>query len=97
MGNADALAEQLMLSVAWYCYFDGQGLPTTRQDFEQRMTARREALSQVFQLTLSSLEAVLKLRFEMVQELSNYNRRALLPALQICMLNWLSWCRKTCC
>ena len=81
MGNADALAEQLMLSVAWYCYFDGQGLPTTRQDFEQRMTARREALSQVFQLTLSSLEAVLKLRFEMVQELEQLQSPGFAPSV----------------
>ena len=27
LGNAEALAEQLLLSVAWYCYFDGQALP----------------------------------------------------------------------
>ena len=81
MGNADALAEQLMLSVAWYCYFDGQGLPTTRQDFEQRMAARREALAQVFQLTLSSLEAVLKLRFEMVQELEQLQSPGFAPSV----------------
>ena len=96
-GNADALAEQLMLSVAWYCYFDGQGLPTTRQDFEQRMTARREALSQVFQLTLS----VSRLYSNYVSRWFK-NGAITIAGLcsqrcRICMLNWLSWCRKTCC
>ena len=96
MGNADALAEH-RCSVSPGIVTLMVSLSTTRQDLSSVATARWEALSQVFQLTLSSLEAVLKLRFEMVQELSKHNRRALLPALQICMLNWLSWCRKTCC
>jgi ATP-dependent helicase HrpA len=82
MGNADALAEQLMLSVAWYCYFDGQILPTTRKDFDERMTTRRSALAEVFQLTLSSFEAVLKLRFEAVRELDQLQSPGLAPSVE---------------
>lgn len=82
MGNADALAEQLMLSVAWYCYFDGQILPTTRQEFDARMTARRGALAEVFQLTLSSFEAVLKLRFDIIRELEHLQSPGLAPSVE---------------
>ena len=82
MGNADALAEQLMLSVAWYCYFDGQELPITRQEFDERMTAQRSALAEVFQLTLSSFEAVLKLRFEMIRELEQLQSPGLAPSVE---------------
>lgn len=82
MGNADALAEQLMLSVAWYCYFDGQELPVTRQEFDERMTAQRSALAEVFQLTLSSFEAVLKLRFEMIRELEQLQSPGLAPSVE---------------
>ena len=82
MGNADALAEQLMLGVAWYCYFDGQILPTTRQEFDARMTARRGALAEVFQLTLSSFEAVLKLRFDIIRELEHLRSPGLAPSVE---------------
>ena len=81
LGNAEALAEQLLLSVAWYCYFDGQALPQTREDFEQRMSAQRGALAEVFQLTLFSLETVLKSRFEMVRELEQLQSPGFAPSV----------------
>ena len=67
----------------WYCYFDGQVLPQTREDFDQRMSAQRGALAEVFQLTLSSLETVLKLRFEMIRELEQLQSPGFAPSVAI--------------
>lgn len=82
LGNADALAEQLMLSVAWYCYFDGQSLPYTRTEFEDRLTSRRGELAEIFQLTLSSFESVLKTRFEIVGLLESMQSPGLQPSVE---------------
>ena len=81
LGNAEVLAEELLLSVAWYCYFDGRTLPSTAQEFTQRMADCRGELADVFALTLSSFETVLKLRFELVGLIDSLRSRGLLPSL----------------
>ena len=81
LGNAEVLAEELLLSVAWYCYFDGRTLPSTAQEFAQRMADCRGELADVFALTLSSFETVLKLRFELVGLIDSLRSRGLLPSL----------------
>ena len=81
LGNAEVLAEELLLSVTWYCYFDGRALPATRQDFEQRMTEHRGDLAEVFGLTLASFETVLKLRFELVGLIDRLQSPGLMPSL----------------
>ena len=81
LGNAEVLAEELLLSVAWYCYFDGRTLPSTAQEFTQRMADRRGELADVFALTLSSFETVLKLRFELVGLIDSLRSPGLLPSL----------------
>lgn len=80
LGNADALAQQVMLSAVWYCYFDGRDLPTSETDFLQRMENERGSLANVFSLTLASLETLLKLRFELVGELDKLQSPGLLPS-----------------
>ena len=75
------LAEELLLSVTWYCYFDGRVLPATRQDFEQRMTEHRGDLAEVFGLTLASFETVLKLRFELIGLIDKLQSPGLIPSL----------------
>ena len=82
LGNAETLAEQLMLSVAWYCYFDSQELPRTRSDFDARLADRRGALAEVFQITLSSFEMLLKLRFELIGQLESMQSPGLLPSVE---------------
>ena len=81
LGNAEVLEEELLLSVAWYCYFDGRTLPSTAQEFTQRMADRRGELADVFALTLSSFETVLKLRFELVGLIDSLRSPGLLPSL----------------
>ena len=81
LGNAEVLAEELLLSVAWYCYFDGRTLPSTAQEFTQRMADCRGELADVFALTLSSFETVLKLRFELVGLIDSLRSPGLLPSL----------------
>ncbi len=81
LGNAEVLAEELLLSVAWYCYFDGRTLPSTAQEFAQRMADCRGELADVFALTLSSFETVLKLRFELVGLIDSLRSPGLLPSL----------------
>ena len=81
LGNAEVLAEELLLSVAWYCYFDGRALPTTAQEFAQRMTDCRGELADVFALTLLSFETVLKLRFELVGLMDSLSSPGLMPSL----------------
>ena len=81
LGNAEVLAEELLLSVAWYCYFDGRTLPSTAQEFAQRMADCRGELADVFTLTLSSFETVLKLRFELVGLIDSLRSPGLLPSL----------------
>ena len=82
LGNAEVLAEELLLSVAWYCYFDGRALPTTAQEFAQRMTDCRGELVDVFALTLLSFETVLKLRFELVGLMDSLSSPGLMPSLE---------------
>jgi ATP-dependent helicase HrpA len=81
LGNAEVLAEELLLSVAWYCYFDGRALPTTAQEFTQRMADCRGELADVFALTLSSFETVLKLRFELVGLINSLRSPGLMLSL----------------
>tara|TARA_B100001248_G_scaffold253772_1_gene231393 strand:- start:61 stop:882 length:822 start_codon:yes stop_codon:yes gene_type:complete len=81
LGNAEVLAEELLLSVTWYCYFDGRVLPATRQDFERRMTEHRGDLAEVFGLTLASFETVLKLRFELIGLIDRLQSPGLIPSL----------------
>ena len=81
LGNAEVLAEELLQRVAWYCYFDGRTLPSTAQEFTQRMADCRGELADVFALTLSSFETVLKLRFELVGLIDSLRSPGLLPSL----------------
>jgi len=80
LGNAQALAEQCLLGVAWYCYFDGQALPRSDAELEERLAAKRGELAEVFRLTLETFEQVLKHRFELVRELDQLQSVGLLPS-----------------
>ena len=82
MGNAQTLTDQCLLSVAWYCYFDGQALPTNDAELDERLTARRGELAEVFRLTLDTFEAVLKQRFDLIRELDDLGSPGLVPSVQ---------------
>jgi ATP-dependent helicase HrpA len=80
MGNAELLTEQCLLGVAWYCYFDGQGLPKSDAELDERLAAKRGEFADVFRLTLTTFEQVLKLRFELVRKLDQLQSPGLLPS-----------------
>lgn len=80
MGNAQLLTEQCLLGVAWYCYFDGQTLPKSDAELEERLAEKRGNLADVFRITLETFEQVLKLRFELVRELDQMQSPGLLPS-----------------
>jgi ATP-dependent helicase HrpA len=82
MGDAQALTEQCLLNVAWYCYFDGQTLPGSDAELDARLAEKRGELAEIFNLTLESFETVLKLRFDLVRGLDALQSPGLLPSAE---------------
>ena len=81
LGSADQLFEQLMLNVAWYCYFDDRPLPKTTSEFDQRLQDRRGALADVFNETILLLSEVLRARFEIVRLMEGLASPAYQPSV----------------
>ena len=67
LGDAKTLTDQLMLGIAWYCFFEDQTLPVTKAEFEARLKKHRPDLAQVFERTVEDLESILRLRFDLVR------------------------------
>jgi ATP-dependent helicase HrpA len=76
IGSAEELREQLMLNVAWYCYFEGKDLPVTSEQFARRLDAHRGELNEVFRDTVKYLKEVFKLRFIIVNKLDEFSSAA---------------------
>jgi len=76
IGSAEALREQLMLNVAWYCFFEDRELPTSASEFAQRLDERRGDLNDIFRDTVRYLTEALQLRFTIVNKLEGFGSSA---------------------
>jgi ATP-dependent helicase HrpA len=81
LGDAAALTDQVMLGIAWYCFFEERPLPQTKDAFNERLEALRPDLAEVFASTLDALEETLKLRFDLVRLLEDNTSPAYKPAI----------------
>jgi ATP-dependent helicase HrpA len=72
IGSAEILREQLMLNVAWYCYFEGRELPASADEFAQRLDAHRGDLNDIFRDTVRYLTDALQQRFSIVNKLDGF-------------------------
>ena len=64
LGTAGELKEEILRSVVWRCYFEGEALPDEEGAFKQRLEERRPHLAGVFTETVDALAEILKMRFE---------------------------------
>ena len=62
LGSATELADSLLMAAAWFAYFEGRDLPTTRPAFDARLTAGK--LAPVCAEVLHQARAILTKRFE---------------------------------
>ena len=76
IGSAEVLREQLMLNVAWYCYFEGRVLPANADEFAQRLDEHRGDLNDIFRDTVKYLTEALQLRFTIVNKLDSFSSGA---------------------
>ena len=72
IGSAESLREQLMLNVAWYCYFEGRELPSNADEFAARLEEQRGNLNDTFRDTVKYLTEVFQLRFTIVNKLDSF-------------------------
>ena len=82
LGDWDQLKEQVLLSAAWNCYFEGNILPKTAKEFQTFLSAKQEALVPVFYKTLDLFSKVIELRFEIVNLLESLGSVAYEPSRQ---------------
>ena len=76
IGSAEVLREQLMLNVAWYCYFEGRELPASADEFAQRLDEHRGDLNDIFRDTVRYLTETFQLRFTIMNKLDSFNSSA---------------------
>ncbi|MDP6375368.1 MAG: ATP-dependent RNA helicase HrpA [Pseudomonadales bacterium] len=67
IGDARTLREDVLLGVAWYCFFEGRKLPVSAEQFTERLEAERPKLADVFNDTLQHLEETMRRRFELAK------------------------------
>jgi ATP-dependent helicase HrpA len=91
LGTAEQLYDEVLRNVIWYCYFESQDLPTTRDEFVERMDARRGALADTFTTTVSAFSSVLELRFSIVRLTDELSSPAYEPSVADVrrILEWL--------
>jgi len=92
LGNAQQLKAQLLKNVVWYCFFEGESLPVTAEQFEQRMTGARAKLGDVFDAFVGQFAETMALRFACVTALEKLQSVAYEPCKQdiLCQLNELA-------
>ena len=66
IGEPRVLVDSVMLAVAWRCYFENHGLPTTKAAFEALLKAERPRLADIFADTVIHLADILQTRARVV-------------------------------
>lgn len=69
LGNAERLRDELLLAAAWQCFFEGEKLPETASEFQERLQAGKGRLAEVFQQLTEALKDVLAERHELCKAL----------------------------
>src|SRR5690606_1054491 len=55
--------DELLRASVWYCFFEGEPLPRSADDFNRRLLERKGRLAATFDRTLEALRAILARRF----------------------------------
>ena len=76
LGSAQELKDELLLSVVWYCYFEGQPLPETAQDFARRLTDHRGELGDVFNQVIDVFAEAMAYRFRCRRTIEDLQSKA---------------------
>ena len=67
VGPFAELVDEIMIASAWYAYFEGCALPTTRRDFEERLAANANALVPTFQEVHGTLNEIVRKRTDLAR------------------------------
>ena len=70
VGPLAELTDAMLLASAWYAFFEGRELPTTRDAFEARLAAERQSLVPTFQGVLATMRVVFEKRFGLAPRLA---------------------------
>ncbi len=81
MGSANDLKDRVMRSVIWRTFFEVGELPMDSRSFEDRLTANRPALAEMFNQTVDLFAAILELRFGLVRSLDGLVSKAYEPSV----------------
>lgn len=77
LGPFAELVDAVTLSAAWYTFFEGRALPTTRGAFEERLQACGKSLASTFQNVLQHVREVLAKRHELARRIDSLASPAL--------------------
>ncbi|MEZ5560215.1 MAG: DUF3418 domain-containing protein [Pseudomonadales bacterium] len=69
LGDARTLHDEVLRGSVWYCLFEDQPLPRDARAFRALLSARRGALTGVFEQTLEAVRRILEARFAIVRTL----------------------------
>ena len=68
-GGREQLAQAIMLSAAWRCYFAGRSLPASKPAFDELLKAQRPQLAEVLNETAGQLRRTLDARVALMQRI----------------------------
>ena len=71
LGTMAELVDGVVMASAWFTFFDGDALPTTKAAFDERITARRATFYPTFQTTVEHVRETLSWRFEVAKTLDS--------------------------
>ncbi len=76
LGDAATLKGQLLLNVAWYCFFEGRPLPATSADFNARVQALKGNIVGELEAVTTLFAAIMAARFRCVSRLDTLSSKA---------------------
>jgi ATP-dependent helicase HrpA len=82
LGNADTLADELLRASAWYAFFDGDALPRSTAEFDERLAQRRGKWPACFEMLLGHAKAIMAARFAVVRALTEAKSPAYVDAVR---------------
>jgi ATP-dependent helicase HrpA len=81
LGSARDLHENLLLGIAWYCFFEDRPLPACAAEFDRRIDAHRGELGRWYERILAVVRPVLAARFDLVRLMDGLTSPAFAPVV----------------
>ncbi|MBV1904616.1 MAG: ATP-dependent RNA helicase HrpA [Pseudomonadales bacterium] len=81
LGESDTLKDQILITSAWYCFFEGKVLPESKQVFDDCIESFRGDFGKTVEHVVVQVRQILKKRFELIALLSKANSPAFQPAV----------------